>query len=84
MSFMRRDGWYCQFLERDLKTPLPGKLNLKDSGKIYELAEHGNYSMNFEGRHAIDHAIEMGRGGIGLELTEEQYQKLKIPYRGSK
>ena len=25
MSFMLRDGWYCQFLEADLKTPLPRK-----------------------------------------------------------
>ena len=49
MSVVRRDGLYCQFLERDLKTPLPGELNLKDSGKIYALAERGNYSMNFEG-----------------------------------
>ena len=57
-------------------------MNLQDSGKIYELAERGNYSMNFEGRHAIDHAIEMGRGGIWLELTDEQYQKLKSPKKG--
>ena len=77
MSFMLRDGWYCQFLERDLKTPLPRKLSLKDVGKIYELAQRGNYSMNTEGRHALDHAIEMGRGGIWLELTDEQYAKLK-------
>ena len=77
MTFARREGWYCQFLERDLKTPLPQKLNLADAGKIYELAERGNYSMNFEGCHAIDHAIEMGRGGIWLELTGDQYAKLK-------
>ena len=77
MSFMLRDGWYCQFPERDLKTPLPRKLNLKDAGKIYELAQRGNYSMNTEGRHALDHAIEIGRGGIWLELTHEQYAKVK-------
>jgi hypothetical protein len=23
MSFMDRKGWHCQFLEADLKTPLP-------------------------------------------------------------
>ncbi len=23
MHFMLRDGWYCQFLEADLKTSLP-------------------------------------------------------------
>jgi hypothetical protein len=77
MSFRRREGWHCQFLEHDLKTPLPRTLNLTNAGKIYELAQRGNYSMNIEGRHAIDHAIEMGRGGIWLELTGDQYAKLK-------
>ena len=30
MHFMLREGWFCQFLEEDLKTPLPKKLTLKD------------------------------------------------------
>jgi hypothetical protein len=29
MSFMLRDGWRCQFLEEDLKTPLPKRLNFR-------------------------------------------------------
>jgi hypothetical protein len=33
--------------------------------------------MNLEGRHAIEHGIETGRGGFWLQLTEEQYRKLK-------
>ena len=31
-------GWYCQFLEEDLKTPLPRKMTLKDPAKIFEIA----------------------------------------------
>jgi hypothetical protein len=27
MSFQCRYGWHCQFLEQDLKTPLPRKLH---------------------------------------------------------
>ena len=77
MSFMHRGGWYCQFLEEDLKTPLPRKITLQDPAKLIELAEHGGYGLNLEGRHALDNPIENGRGGIWLELTEEQYQKLK-------
>jgi len=77
MSFMHRGGWYCQFLEEGLKTPLPRKITLQDPAKLIELAEHGGYGLNLEGRHALDNAIENGRGGIWLELTEEQYQKLK-------
>jgi hypothetical protein len=33
--------------------------------------------MNLEGRQALDHGIEKGRGGIWLLLTDEQYGKLK-------
>jgi len=77
MSFMLRDGWYCQFLEKDLKTPLPRKFNFMDEQKIIELAERGGCKMDLAGRQAIDYAIRMGRGGVWLELTEEQYQKLK-------
>jgi hypothetical protein len=69
--------WSCQFLEEDLKTPLPRKLTLEDPAKLFEMAERGGYRLNLEGRQAIAHGIETGRGGIWLELTEEQYSKLK-------
>jgi hypothetical protein len=77
MSFMCRQGWHCQFLEEDLKTSLPRTITVMDPAKLLEMAEHGGYRLNLEGRQALDHAIENGRGGIWLELTEEQYQKLK-------
>jgi len=77
MYFMQRDGWHCQFLEADLKTTLPTKLHLSSSQKVIEAAERGGYHMNLEGRQALDHGIENGRGGIWLLLTQEQYQKLK-------
>jgi hypothetical protein len=32
--------------------------------------------MTLDTLHALDHAIETGRGGVWLELTEEQYGKL--------
>jgi hypothetical protein len=76
MHFMLRNGWYCQFLEEDLKTPLPKKLNLKEPAKIFEIAERGGYKLTLENRQSIEHAIEKGRGSIWLDLTPEQYQKL--------
>jgi hypothetical protein len=76
MSFMLSYGWYCQFLEADLKTGLPRKLCIDDPAKLVEMAKRGGYSMNLEGRQAIERAIEAGRRGIWLELTEEQYSKL--------
>jgi hypothetical protein len=77
MSFMYRDGWHCQFLEEDLRTSLPKKLNFKNYDKVREIAERGGCNMILESRQALDHGIEIGRGGVWLELSEEQYQKLK-------
>jgi hypothetical protein len=77
MSFMLRVGWYCQFLEKDLKTPLPRKVVLKDAEDVLQMAIRGGSRMDTEKRHAFDYAIGTGRGGVWLELTEEQYLKLK-------
>ena len=77
MYFMLRQSWHCQFLEEDLKTPLPRTIALREPARLFELAERGGYRMNLEGRQAMEHAIENGRGGIWLELSEEQYAKLK-------
>ena len=77
MSYILRNGWHCHFLEADLKTPLPRKLNFPSPEKIVETAERGGYVMNLEGRQALENGIEKGRGGIWLLLTEEQYQRLR-------
>jgi hypothetical protein len=76
MFFQFRDGWQCQFLEQDLKTPLLKKLRFQSEDKIRELAKRGGVDMSLETRQALDHGIEIGRGGIWLELSEEQYQTL--------
>jgi len=72
MSFMQRDGWYCQFLEEDLKTPLPRKVTVSTAEKVREMARKGGASMNLESHQALELGIENGRGGVWLELTEEQ------------
>jgi hypothetical protein len=77
MSFMHRDGWYCQFLEEDLKTSLPRKVIVASPEKLREMAERGGCNLNLDTRQALDHGIEIGRGGVWLELSEEQYQRLR-------
>ena len=77
MSFQSRNGWHCQFLEPDLKTSLPRKLHFSSSDKIIELVERAGGFPNLESRQALDHGIEIGRGGVFLELTKEQYSKLR-------
>ena len=80
MSFMPRlDRWYCHFLEQDLQTPLPKKLHFKSHEKIREIAERGGCNLNLEARQSLEHGIEIGRGGIWLELSEEKYHKLRRP-----
>jgi hypothetical protein len=79
MSFQLRDGWQCQFLEQDLKTPLPRKLRFKSHEKVREIAERGVCNLNLEARQSLDHGIEIGRGGVWLELSEEQYRTLTKP-----
>jgi hypothetical protein len=75
---MFRDAWYCQFLEEDLKTPLARKLRFRSPDKIREMAQRGGCTLNLETLQALDHGIEIGRGGFWMELSQEQYQKLTI------
>jgi hypothetical protein len=77
MYFMHNHGWSCQFLEADLKTPLPRTLTFATPDKIIQLAERVGAIKDQACRQAIQHGIEIGRGGIHLMLTPEQYAQLK-------
>jgi hypothetical protein len=77
MQFMLRGFWRCQFLEPDLKTSLSRKLNFGDPEKIIELVRRGGGYKDSAAKQAIEEAIKHGRGGVYLDLTEEQYRKLK-------
>jgi hypothetical protein len=78
MYYMRRDSWMCQFLEEDLKTPLPRKFSFRNPDKIRAIVEKVGSFANLQDRQALDYGIETGRGGVWLQLTEEQYARLKI------
>jgi hypothetical protein len=71
-----------QFLEADLKTPLPRKLTFSDPEKIRELARRGEAWGTSEARQILEHAIDTGTGGIYLRLTPAQYAKLRRPGSG--
>jgi hypothetical protein len=77
MSFQDRKGWHCQFLEADLKTPLPRKLHFSSPDRIIELVQRGGGFPDRESRLILNQGIEKGRGGVFLNLTKEQYEKLK-------
>jgi hypothetical protein len=79
MQFTLTRSWSCQFLEADLKTVLPRKVTVRDRKKLFEMAERGGFHLSPAGRYSIQKAIDEGRGGIWLELSGEQYAKLKRP-----
>jgi len=81
MHFMLAKGWHCQFLEADLKTPIPYRLTLDDPSEIIELAKRGGASMILEDKQGIEHGIQTGRRSVWLNLTQEQYEKLNHPSR---
>jgi hypothetical protein len=78
MSFQDRHGWRCRFLEEDLQTPLPKRLHFTSASKLIELVERGGGFEDQECRQMVDQGIAMGRGGLFLSLTEEQYSRLKV------
>lgn len=79
LNFQFRQGWHGQFLEADLKTSLPRKLNLDTSDKLIGLVERGGGLPDLASRQALDLAIATGRGGVFLNLTQEQYERLRHP-----
>jgi hypothetical protein len=50
LSFQDRYGWQCQFLEADLKTPLPKRLHFTSPDKINDLVERGSGLRDQESR----------------------------------
>jgi hypothetical protein len=79
MYFQLRGGWQVQFLEADLRTPLPRTLTFTDPDKIRELARRCEAWGDSESRQMPEHAIETGRGGVFLRLTPDQYAGLMRP-----
>ena len=79
LQFSFRQGWFCEFLEEDRKTRLPRTVMLPDERKLFELVKRGGFTLNISGRREIEDAIRKKRGGVWLELTPEQYAKLRQP-----
>ena len=81
MSFFSRSGWQVQFLEADLKTPLPRKFTFADPEKIRELARRGEAWGDSESRQMLEHAIENGQRRNLLEADAGAVQKTEATVR---
>jgi hypothetical protein len=82
MHYMMRDGWRISFLEADCKTSLPLQLNFVSEDKIREMHTRYGASHVLEDQQGLEHGISIGRGGLWLTLTDEQYSKLHRPTQG--
>ena len=52
-----------------------------DIHKVLELIARTPTKMNQAAKQAVEHAFRMGERGVWLELTDEQYRKLKDEFR---
>jgi hypothetical protein len=77
MTFFESHGWIVQFLEPDLKTPVGRIRKFNHADRVTELIGRTPTAMNLEARNMLEHALSGGRGGMYLDLTGEQYRKLK-------
>ena len=77
MSFRLCRSWLCEFLEEDLRTPLPRKLKFASADEVREVIERAGGFSNLESRQAFEDAIGSGRGCVYLKLSEGQYARLK-------
>jgi hypothetical protein len=76
MHFILLNDWKVSFLETDLTTPLTRIFTFADPQKIEALARHGEALGTPQAQVLFDYAIKMGRGGLYLKLTPEQYTEL--------
>lgn len=77
MNFMHRNRWTVSFLEADCRTSVGRCLTFSDPDKIIDLAQRGGATLDLATRQGIEHGISIGRGGVWLFLTPEQYDKIK-------
>lgn len=77
MSFFERGGWVVQFLELDAKTSIGRIRTFGSADKLRELIARTPTRLDLAAKQALEHAIQGGRGGVYLDLTSEQYRKLK-------
>ena|ERR1039458_5379071 len=70
MVFFRRSRWHCRFVTEEQKVRLPKWLIFSDASDIYETASRGGGLTSEAARKALDLAIEVGKGGIWLNLND--------------
>lgn len=79
VTFFYRGGWVCSFVEADCRTPVGRIRTFGSTEKLLELIARTPTKLMQEDKQALEHAIEIGRGGMWLDLKAEQYAALLRP-----
>jgi len=83
MSLVFTDGWHCRFHAADIcKTPISKMFSFHGKEKIYEMVRRGHGIATPEAFEALDQAVAVGRGQVWLELSDAQYQALRLSKSG--
>jgi hypothetical protein len=69
--------WTCRFIDEDLRSALPCILTFLSSEKVVVISERGGGLGTRMRREILNRAIARGHGGVILELTGDQYSRLK-------
>ncbi len=75
MTFFHLHEWHCRFFT-ECWQPLPKRLIFREAASIRETARRGDGLVDEEATKALDRLIKIGRGGIMLRLTDEQFQTI--------
>ena len=75
MYFRKRGGWHCIFTN-EAREKLPREFTFKSSNMVVELARRGNGLVDAWDREGFELDLEIGKGGIWLRLTDDQYRAI--------
>lgn len=75
MYFRRRFGWHCAFRD-EARKKLPREFTFNSSATVRELAKRGYGLVHEWDREGFEVGLDIGKGGIWLRLTDEQYLAL--------
>lgn len=75
MTFFYLGGWHCQFYSERWR-PLPKRLKFRKAASVIETAARGNGLIEDEARAALERSLKIGRGGLMLRLSDEQFRSV--------
>jgi hypothetical protein len=75
MYFRECHGWHCGFRTESRKK-LPKDFTFRTAATIRELAKRGRGLVDKWDRDGFELSLEMGKGGIWLRLSDDQYRAL--------